>query len=423
MSRRIAIFLVATVAIALTVAYLRGSLGLPGRTVAAPQGSAADAAGLADGRPGHAATLSPPGPLPPAVTVTRARERDFVEPLFVSGTLVARDEVMIGAALDGLRVIELLAEDGDRVAKGQVLARLDRSQLDAMLAQNDAALLRADAAVAQARSQIEQVDAARAQAAADLERAQRLAVGVITQATLDQRLATARSAEAQFAAANSALAVAEADRASRQAERRELLVRIGRTDVVTPVAGTVSRRTARLGAVAMGTGDALFRIVADGAIDLEAEVPEDRLARLAPGMPATMELPGGGRPVEGHVRLISNEVDRTTRLGKVRIAVPAGSAARIGSFATGVVRIAGRPAIGVPASAVVRSETGVSVMVVRDGRVELRTVEAGVIDRGFSEIRGGLAAGETVVARAAAFLRDGDEVRSVDLPEGREASR
>jgi len=220
MSRRIAIFLVATVAIALTVAYLRGSLGLPGRTVAAPQGSAADAAGLADGRPGHAATLSPPGPLPPAVTVTRARERDFVEPLFVSGTLVARDEVMIGAALDGLRVIELLAEDGDRVAKGQVLARLDRSQLDAMLAQNDAALLRADAAVAQARSQIEQVDAARAQAAADLERAQRLAVGVITQATLDQRLATARSAEAQFAAANSALAVAEADRASRQAERR-----------------------------------------------------------------------------------------------------------------------------------------------------------------------------------------------------------
>jgi len=62
-------------------------------------------------------------------------------------------------------------------------------------------------------------------------------------------------------------------------------------------------------------------------------------------------------------------------------------------------------------------------MVVRDGRVELRTVEAGVIDRGFSEIRGGLAAGETVVARAAAFLRDGDEVRSVDLPEGREASR
>lgn len=423
MSRRIAIFLVATVAIALTVAYLRGSLGLPGRTVAAPQGSAADAAGLADGRPGHAATLSPPGPLPPAVTVTRARERDFVEPLFVSGTLVARDEVMIGAALDGLRVIELLAEDGDRVAKGQVLARLDRSQLDAMLAQNDAALLRADAAVAQARSQIEQVDAARTQAVADLERARKLPVGVITQATLDQRLAAARSSEAQFAAANGALAVLEADRASRQAERRELLVRIGRTDVVTPVAGTVSRRTARLGAVAMGTGEALFRIVADGAIDLDAEVPEDRLARLTAGMPVRIALPGSDQSVNGLVRLISSEVDRTNRLGKVRIALPAGSPARIGSFATAAVEVVRRPAIGVPASAVVRSETGASVMVVSAGRVALRAVEPGVIDGGFTEIRRGLAEGDVVVARAAAFLRDGDEVRSVDMAAGREAAR
>lgn len=110
-------------------------------------------------------------PLPPAVTVQPARERTFVQRLFVSGSLVARDEAMVGAQIDGLRVVELLAEDGDRVAKDQVLARLDRSQLDALLAQNDAALARADAAIAQARNQIEQSDAMRAQAAADLTRA------------------------------------------------------------------------------------------------------------------------------------------------------------------------------------------------------------------------------------------------------------
>src|SRR5262245_6285689 len=82
-------------------------------------------------------------PLPPAVTVSRAQEREFVERLFVSGSLVARDEAMVGAQIDGLRIVELLAEDGDRVAKDQVLARLDRSQLDTLLAQNDAALARA----------------------------------------------------------------------------------------------------------------------------------------------------------------------------------------------------------------------------------------------------------------------------------------
>lgn len=361
-------------------------------------------------------------PAPPAVTVIAARPRDFVEPLFVSGTLVARDEVMIGAPMDGLRVTELLAEDGDRVAAGQVLARLDRTQLDAMLAQNDAALLRAEAAISQAKSQIEQVDAARAQAAAELARAKRLDVAIITQATLDQRLAASRGAEAQYAAATSALAVAEADRASRQAERRELMVRIGRTDVVTPVAGTVSRRTARLGAVAMWAGEALFRIIADGAIELDADVPEDRLARLAPGMAARIDLPGSDRPVVGRLRLIASEVDRATRLGKVRIALPPGAPARIGSFATGSVEVARRPALGVPASAVLRGEAGAGVMVVREGRVELRAVRAGVTNVGFTEIRDGLAAGDVVVARSAAFLRNGDEVRSVDIAD-KEASR
>src|SRR5262249_12837620 len=132
--------------------------------------------------------------LAPAVTVAQARERDFVETLFISGTLVARDEVLIGAPADGLRIVELLAEDGDRVEKGQVLARLDPSQLDALLAQNDAALIRADAAIDQARSQIDQFDAARSQATLELARARRLDVTIITQATLDQRITAARSA-------------------------------------------------------------------------------------------------------------------------------------------------------------------------------------------------------------------------------------
>ena len=78
---------------------------------------------------------SAPKLLPPTVTATLARERQFVERLFVSGTLVAREEAMVGAQIDGLRIVEVLAEDGDRVEKGQILARLDRSQLDALLAE------------------------------------------------------------------------------------------------------------------------------------------------------------------------------------------------------------------------------------------------------------------------------------------------
>jgi RND family efflux transporter MFP subunit len=361
-------------------------------------------------------------PTLPAVTVTHVREHDFVDRLFVSGTLVARDEAMVGPQIDGLRIVELLAEDGDRVAKGQVLARLDRSQLEALLAQNDASLVRADAAISQAHNQIANTEAMWTQAAADLGRAQKLEPGIITQASLDQRIAAARSTKAQAEGARSALAVAEAEKRSREAERRELMVRIDHTDVRAPVAGIVSRRTARLGALAMSMGDPLFRIISDGAIDLEAEVPEEALAKLALGMPARLSLPGLEGSLEGKVRLISSEVDKATRLGKVRVALPDGAPAHIGAFASGVLEVVHRTSLAVPAAAIIRAGAE-RVAVVKDGRVALRTVTAGITDSEVTEMRQGIEPGEAVVVRAAAFLRDGDEVRAVDADAPREAAR
>lgn len=352
-------------------------------------------------------------PLAAVVTVAEARERAFTDRLFVSGTLVAREEAMVGAQIDGLRIVDVLAEDGDHVERGQVLARLDRSQLDALLAQNDAALARADAAIAQARSQIDQFEATSAQASADLARARKLDLSIVTQATLDQRVAAARAAQAQVEAARSALAVAQADKTSRQAERRELLVRIGRTEVKAPVAGIVSRRTARLGALAMGSSEPLFRIIEDGAVDLEAEVPEDSLTRLALGMTAKITIPGLATPLAGRIRLISSEVDKTSRLGKVRIALPKETAARIGAFASGTIEVARRTSVGVPSTAVTRADGVDSVQVVENRRVGLRAVTAGTTNGDFTEVRSGLKAGELVVVRAAPFLREGDEVRPV----------
>jgi RND family efflux transporter MFP subunit len=352
-------------------------------------------------------------PLPPVVTVMQAATHDFVDRFFVSGTLVPRDEAMVGAQIDGLRIVELLADDGDRVVKGQVLARLDRNQLDALVAQNDAAMARAEAAIAQAQSQIGQFEAALTQAQAELDRARKLDIQIVTQATLDQRIAAFRTAQSQLAAARGALAVAQADKASRAAERRELMVRIDRTEVKAPVAGIVSRRTARLGAVAMSAGDALFRIITDGAIELEADIPEQSLARLKTGMQAKITLPGIEGEVEAHVRLISEEVDKATRLGKVRFALPPDAPARIGSFASGVAIIARRSGVGVPTSAVTRGDDGDFVQVVKDGRIELRKITVGVTNARLTEAREGLEAGETVVARAASFLRAGDLVRPI----------
>src|ERR1700735_2487500 len=361
--------------------------------------------------PAAAAAETPRAIDPPAITVVPAVQREFVDRLFVSGTLVAREEAQVAARIDGLAIVELDAEDGDRVKAGQVLARLDRSQLDALMAQNDAATKRADAAVDQARSGIGEAQAEVQFSNADFERAHKLEAGVMAASTVEQREMAMKTAQAQLSAAQNALGVSGADRKSRDAERQELQVRIGRTEVKAPVAGIVSRRSAKLGASASTSGEPLFRIIQDGAIDLEADVPEQTLARLAGGMPAVLKLPGVEGAVLGRVRLVNQEVDKASRTGKVRIALEDVSRAHIGAFASGQVELARRDGVGVPATALERDGDEARLDVVRDGKVEVRQVKAGVIDGAWVEIQVGLADGENVVARAAAFLRSGDRVR------------
>ncbi|RBP10579.1 RND family efflux transporter MFP subunit [Roseiarcus fermentans] len=377
------------------------ALGLPVGAASCPAPIAAAAA----------AEAPPAPPPPPAVTVVPAVRREFVDRLFVSGTLMAREEAMVAARIDGLTITEVDAEDGDWVRAGQVLARLDRTQLDALLAQNDAAIRRADAAIEQAKSAIDQARAQVTWTGDDFARAQKLAGGVMSVSTIEQRETALKTAQAQFASAGNALGVAEADRKARDAERQELQVRIGRTDVTAPVAGLVSRRSARVGATASGAGEPLFRIIDDGAIDLEADAPEQSLTRFAGGMPATLRLPGVKDPVRGRVRLVSQEVDRASRTGKVRIALSDVSHAHIGAFASAEVELARRDGVGAPAAALSRDGDVARLYVVRDGRVEERTVTPGIVEGDEVEIKDGLAEGETVVARAAAFLRPGDRVR------------
>ena len=348
---------------------------------------------------------------PPAVTVATAKRRGFVDRLFVSGTLVAREEAQVSARIDGVTIVELDAEDGDQVKAGQVLARLDRTQLEAQLAQNDAALARADAAIEQSKSMIEQSQAQVSFANDDFGRAQKLGNSVMSTSQIEQRETTMKTSQAQLNAAQHALTVAQADRRARDAERRELQVRMSRTEVVAPVSGVVSRRSARVGAMVSTSGEPLFRIIEDGAIDLEAEIAEQSLPQLAVGMPAKIRLPGVDGEVDGRVRLVNQEVDKANRTGKVRISLADVSHARIGSFASGELDIVQRDGVAAPASALRIDGADARLMIVRDGTVEERKVAAGIVEGDTVEIRSGLAEGESIVARAAAFLRPGDRVR------------
>jgi RND family efflux transporter MFP subunit len=347
------------------------------------------------------------------VTVVRVERAHFAETVLVTGSLAAREEVLVGPEVEGLRVTEVLADEGMRVKKGDVLARLVADTLEAQLAQSDAALARAEAASAQARSGIVQAEARLLEANNAFARAKPLrAAGHMPESAFDQREQAARTAEAQLLAAREGLKVAEAEKGQVEAQRRELLWRRGRTEVIAPADGVISRRLARIGGFAAGSAEPMFRIVAQGEVELEAEIPETRLAAVRVGQPARVEVAGAGE-VTGSVRLVSPEVDKATRLGRVRIHLGDDPSLRVGAFARGSIETAAGEGLAVPLAAVLFGSDGPVAQLIRENRVETRKIQIGLSTGSMIEVRAGLREGDLVVARSGTFLRDGDLVRPI----------
>lgn len=354
----------------------------------------------------------------PTITVAKVTTESFVETAAVSGSLVPREEILVSPEVEGLRVLELYADEGDKVKKGQVLARLVAEQLDAQLAQNNANLARSNAAIAQAQSQIVQAEAQAKEAAAQLERAVPLKQsGYLSGSTYDQRESAAQTTQAQLIAARDGLKAAQAEKEQVEAQRRELLWRRSNTDVTSPEDGIISRRTARIGAMASANGEPMFRIIENGEIELDAEIVETELKNVKVGQKAIVTVPQIG-DFEGKVRLVSPEVDKSTRLGRVRIFLGVNPVLRIGSYARGRIETATSRGLAVPSSAVTFDHGLASVQVVKDNTVKAHNVTVGLVANDLVEIKDGVDEGDLVVTRAGTFLRDGDVVRPV-LPEPR----
>lgn len=360
--------------------------------------------------PAHAARA-------PLVTTTKVARGEMVETVSVTGTLVAREDILVAPQIEGLRIVEILAEEGDHVEKGQPLVRLARETLDAQAAQSDAQLARADAAIAQARAQVAQAQAALAASGPALERARSLSrTGAGTDASLEARTADQAANVARLDAARQGLTSAQAERKALEAARAELDVRIERTVVKAPASGLIARRSARLGAIASSLSpDGLFHIIEDGAIELAAEAPDFRLARMRAGQPARV-TDAAGQTHAGRVRLVSPEIDKASRMGALRVAVTPTTQLRVGGFARGEIETDRKIALSLPTSAVIQTAQKALVDLIRDGHVSKIAVMTGVVVNGRVEIVDGLKEGDVVAARAGAFLNDGDRVEIRDDP-------
>ena len=185
------------------------------------------------------------------------------------------------------------------------------------------------------------------------------------------------------------------------------------TAVTAPEAGIVYSSSAVIGQTATAVGEPLFRIAQNGITELAVETPVNTMPRLAVDQIAKVEIIGMADEISGKVRFISTAINRTTQLGEVRLLLDADLKLRVGAFGRARIEIEQRCRPTIPLSAVLYAREGAVVQVVRDDRIETRRVTVGSIKGGDVEIQAGLAEGEAVVARAGAFVRDGDHIRAM----------
>jgi membrane fusion protein, multidrug efflux system len=330
---------------------------------------------------------SPPEVAVRPVKVAVVAEAPSGRTLTYSGVVRSRIDSAMGFRVAG-KIVERSVNVGDRVEVGQVIARLDETDLK--LAETAA-----KAAVASARSR-------RDVANDHLERAKvLLPKEIISQAVYDTR-------RNELDAAAAGLETAEA-------QLRQATNAVGYATLKADKAGLVTVVTAEPGQV-VGAGQAVITLADATQTEVAVAVPEQDAGRLSIGQPAKVTLWAGARAsVKGRIREIAGQADPASRTYAVRIAVNAPpETMRLGMTASVSLNVEDEAApMIVPLTALTESDGGTVVFVVDAANKVVRKTAVGVGDIADAGVRvaSGLQAGDMVVTAGVQFLRDGMRVR------------
>ena len=369
---------------------------LPGLLVAvAAAGCGGDSA--------SAAVHSPAAPPPAAivdVAVVRATTGTVESALEISGTLAAKSRVGIKPKLPG-RLERVLVDVGDRVSEGQVVATIDRAEVDAQV---DAGV----AGIGVAKASLDAAEAGLANAMTEHDRAKTLFEGgAIPRQRLDSADTAHRAAVAQRDLAKANLAQAEASLRRTREVQRDATLR-------SPVSGFVVERNYDAGAM---PGDQPIVIVADlRQLKLEAGVSELEAGRLKNGLPAAVSVQAKpGQDFKGQLAAIVPEVDERNRHFRIEVRVDNRDHSLLaGMYATARLVVASASnAIVVPREAVM-SRDGKRIVLKVDGeKVAPIVVTEGLNDGRQVQIVTGLTAGDQVIADARRQLPADARVKAV----------
>lgn len=358
------------------------------------------------------------GPLAPIrVTVAKVSEGNAMPALFGVGTVEARRAYLIGPTSAG-RVLRVLADVGEPVKAGQLLAEMDLVDLDERGASLDASIRRAASGVAAAQAQMQDAKARKELAVINTRRYMELGEKQFVSASVvEARAQEQTSADAVLSAAEANLAAARQDLSRLKAEREGLRQQRQNIRLLAPADGMVISRDAEAGTTVVA-GQAVLKLVEPASLWVRTRLDQSRSAGLAVGLPAEIVLrsnPSHSYP--GRVVRVEPLSDSVTeeRIAQIAFdALPSGLS--VGELAEVTLKFpAIRSALMLP-NASLRSQGGqAGVWRIEDGKlrfIQVRPGNAGL--DGQVQILQGLKAGDEVVVYSEKELASGSRIKVVE---------
>ena len=309
----------------------------------------------------------------------------------IAGDLHPIETIDVKARLEG-DITSVYVREGERVRKGQLLARFEASEQESDLrsAEADRAAARGELATAQW----------------NYEQSQELfKAGAIP--------------ERDHKAAEQSVTTARARLAAADARVRATSSFVVDTRVLSPTSGVVEKREIESGEH-VSRGATMFTVVRNDVLELAASVPARRATGVRAGQ--TVYFNADGREFTGRVARVSPTIDPATRAITVYVQIPNTSGSlKGGTFASG--RVVGKSApnaIAIPSPAIRQGRDGVPYVYRIAGSVlEQRKVTLGLVDEisGLAEVRQGLAEGDRIVVGNVGTLGAGMQVQVVGAPE------
>jgi RND family efflux transporter MFP subunit len=360
------------------------------------------------------------GPLV-SVAVQKVDRANLSQGLRIAAEFRPFQEIDVHAKVAGY-VEKIYVDVGDRVRAGQPLAILEVPELKDELDQAAAALRQSEQEVERAQNELERAEADYSVAHLAYARLKGVSASrpdLVAQQEVDEAEGKDKAAEAQVAAAKSALAGAREHRLDATANRERVQAMLDYSKIAAPFDGVITARYADTGAMlAAGTSSEkqalpLVRLSQNGLLRLDIPVPESDVPMVRLRKKVSVEVPALKKIFEGTVARFADRVDTGTRTMMTEVDVPnpkleivPGMYAYV-SFPT----LEKKNTLAVPIQAISRQgETAVIYRVNSDNRIEILPVTTGIETRSRIEVLSGVSEDDRVVVGNTSQLRQGEVV-------------